>query len=196
VTPAPTIETAELRVGMFVHLDLGWMSHPFALSSFRIADASQIATIRSLGLARVRWSPEKSDGAVSAPAPLSSSLPRPLADTRPGTLPPTRPTSQERDARHEALAVRRAAVDLCQRQYAEAAHGWRQAADEVVMNQLGKLGGTGGVIAIGRDGTIAMAWPSWPFIHTVSGGSWKPASGFCPSGVPARGPCSHICASV
>jgi len=37
---------------MFVHIDLGWMSHPFALSSFRLADAGQIATIRSLGLAR------------------------------------------------------------------------------------------------------------------------------------------------
>jgi beta-aspartyl-peptidase (threonine type) len=36
----------------------------------------------------------------------------------------------------------------------------RQAADEVVMNQLGKLGGTGGVIAIGRDGTIAMPFNS------------------------------------
>jgi len=36
----------------------------------------------------------------------------------------------------------------------------RQAADEVVMNQLGRLGGTGGVIAIGRDGTIAMPFNS------------------------------------
>jgi len=36
----------------------------------------------------------------------------------------------------------------------------RQATDEVVMNQLGRLGGTGGVIAIGRDGTIAMPFNS------------------------------------
>jgi beta-aspartyl-peptidase (threonine type) len=36
----------------------------------------------------------------------------------------------------------------------------RQAADEVVMNQLGRLGGTGGVIAIGRDGAIAMPFNS------------------------------------
>lgn len=44
--PTTSIENAELRVGMFVHRDLGWMPHPFALSSFRITDASQIATIR------------------------------------------------------------------------------------------------------------------------------------------------------
>jgi beta-aspartyl-peptidase (threonine type) len=36
----------------------------------------------------------------------------------------------------------------------------RQAADEVVMNQLARLGGTGGVIAIGRDGTIAIPFNS------------------------------------
>ena len=68
-----TIATAELRVGMFVHLDLGWMSHPFALSSFRIADADQIATIRALGLARVRWSPEKSEPMLAAPVAVTNS---------------------------------------------------------------------------------------------------------------------------
>lgn len=36
----------------------------------------------------------------------------------------------------------------------------RQAADEVVMRQLTKLGGAGGVIAIGRDGEIAMPFNS------------------------------------
>jgi beta-aspartyl-peptidase (threonine type) len=36
----------------------------------------------------------------------------------------------------------------------------QQAADEVVMRQLTKLGGSGGVIAIGRDGEIAMPFNS------------------------------------
>ena len=35
-----------------------------------------------------------------------------------------------------------------------------EAADEVVMKQLVKLGGTGGVIAVGRDGSIAMPFNS------------------------------------
>lgn len=38
--------------------------------------------------------------------------------------------------------------------------GVREAADEVVMNQLVKLGGSGGVIAVGRDGSIAMPFNS------------------------------------
>lgn len=54
------IAVDELRVGMFVHLDLGWWAHPFALSSFRVASDDQIVTIRGLGLTHVRWSPEKS----------------------------------------------------------------------------------------------------------------------------------------
>ncbi|MGZ5187292.1 MAG: DUF3391 domain-containing protein, partial [Caldimonas sp.] len=35
-TLTPEIDIQALRVGMFVHLDVGWMSHPFPLSSFRI----------------------------------------------------------------------------------------------------------------------------------------------------------------
>ena len=38
--------------------------------------------------------------------------------------------------------------------------GVREAADEVVMKQLVKLGGSGGVIAVGRDGSIAMPFNS------------------------------------
>lgn len=55
------IDVDALRIGMFVHLDLGWMSHPFPLSSFRISNAEQVATIRALGLRRVRWSPQQSE---------------------------------------------------------------------------------------------------------------------------------------
>ncbi|MBL0148689.1 MAG: DUF3391 domain-containing protein [Ideonella sp.] len=55
-----TIEIDQLRVGMFIHLDLGWWAHPFALSSFLVTSPDQIATIRGLGLKRLRWSPEKS----------------------------------------------------------------------------------------------------------------------------------------
>ncbi len=50
----------ELRVGMFVHLDLGWWAHPFALSSFLVTSPDQLETIRGLGLKQLRWSPEKS----------------------------------------------------------------------------------------------------------------------------------------
>mgnify|MGYP000046429475 CR=1 FL=1 len=38
-----------LRVGLYVHLDLGWMDHPFAFSHFKIVSEDQIAILRTLG---------------------------------------------------------------------------------------------------------------------------------------------------
>jgi len=55
------IQASALRIGMFVHLNVGWMSHPFPLSSFKLTTQEQIETIRSLGLSRLTWSPERSD---------------------------------------------------------------------------------------------------------------------------------------
>ena len=50
------ITPEQLCIGLYIHLDLGWMSHPFPLSSFRIASPDQIETIRGLGLNQLRWS--------------------------------------------------------------------------------------------------------------------------------------------
>ena len=51
----------DLRIGLVVHIDVGWMFHPFPRSSFKIQSHAQIATIRSLGLKQIRYSPDKSD---------------------------------------------------------------------------------------------------------------------------------------
>ena len=71
-----TVTIEELQPGMFVHLDLGWWAHPFALSSFLITSAEQITTIRGLGLSSLRWSPEKSR--LATPAAEQA---EPLAET-------------------------------------------------------------------------------------------------------------------
>ncbi len=46
---------------MFIQLDMGWIHHPFPVSSFRLSSPAQIDTLRSLGLEKVRYFPEKSD---------------------------------------------------------------------------------------------------------------------------------------
>jgi HD-GYP domain-containing protein (c-di-GMP phosphodiesterase class II) len=127
---APTIATAELQVGMYVHLDLGWMSHPFALSSFRIADAAQIASIRALGLARVRWSPEQSDAAAApSRSPAHRTGRRELAAHPPPSDPPATVASG-------SAAAQRRAASAVERQYAEAARDWRATADLTVRDPL------------------------------------------------------------
>jgi hypothetical protein len=65
---------------MFVHLDIGWMSHPFPLSSFRITSPAQLATIRSLGLRTVRWSPQQSDPVTDPTTTLPGPLPARAGD--------------------------------------------------------------------------------------------------------------------
>jgi len=147
------IEVDDLRVGMFVHLDMSWMSHPFPLGSFKIASDEQVATIRSLGVQHVRWSPTQSDvlpplessgwtrpaslepdsqheegAAASAHAPISTITPT-ESFTVPASLPS--PEAIARHAHKRELAGQRAALQLCERQFAEASHDCRQLTDLV-----------------------------------------------------------------
>ena len=55
------VKPDQLCVGLHIHLDLPWISHPFAFPSFKINSPEQIAQIRRLGLKEIRYSPAKSD---------------------------------------------------------------------------------------------------------------------------------------
>jgi putative nucleotidyltransferase with HDIG domain len=119
-----TIAVEDLRVGMFIQLDGGWLSHPFPLSNFRIVSAEQIATLRGLGLRQLRWVPEKSE--LHDEAAAASALAAHAASAAP-------PTAAEREAeqRRQELHRQRKAAQLCERQHAEAALAWRDATDAV-----------------------------------------------------------------
>ncbi len=148
-----TIEIDQLRVGMFVHLDLGWWQHPFALSSFQVASRDQLETIRGLGLKRLRISPEKTIAEpVPSAAPVATELapaveapdhagpqvpatqvPSPEASSDPTVPPlavavPVSPAETAARQHRQALAAQRAADQLCAKQYAEAGLAWQQAA--------------------------------------------------------------------
>ncbi|MDD1621177.1 MAG: DUF3391 domain-containing protein [Methylococcaceae bacterium] len=51
----------QLRIGLYIHLDLKWFEHPFSFSHFKIKNEAQIKTIRSLGLKSIRYDPVLSD---------------------------------------------------------------------------------------------------------------------------------------
>lgn len=63
------ITPGELRIGLFVDLQLGWMSHPFPKGSFKISSLRQIETLRGLGLPKIRYVPARSDPAPPAESP-------------------------------------------------------------------------------------------------------------------------------
>ncbi len=144
--PTDTIDVQSLRVGMFVHLDGGWMSHPFPLSNFRITSSAQLATIRSLGLRRVRWSPQQSELADDEVRPTVAANDESHAGDEPGDTVPHAGPDQTAAPSGPCRAVaspaggdgprplerQREARLLCERQYAEAARECRQAFDLVV----------------------------------------------------------------
>ena len=133
VTAHETIDVASLRVGMFVHLDLGWLAHPFPLSSFRIASEEQIATIRALGLKRVRWSHEHSDlPTEDGAAPGLAVAPKSGPGVRNAAAGPEEsPEAKARREQKQQLAAQRVALQLCERQFAEASRELKRAVDLV-----------------------------------------------------------------
>jgi len=145
VTTKELIEVDDLRIGMFIHLDMSWMSHPFPLGSFKIANAEQIATIRSLGVQRVRWSPAQSEAPADTTgwgrttdfdqlAPLGDSTLAPGAAPivpEPAAEPTQTPEVMARQQLKRALAEQRAAQLMCERQFQEAARDCRQLTDLV-----------------------------------------------------------------
>ena len=126
-TAQETIDVAALRVGMFVHLDLGWFAHPFPLSSFRISSEDQISTIRALGLKRVRWSSQHSELGDTATA---AAEPSPAASAP--AAPQESPQAKARNELRRQLAEQRAGLLQCERQFAEAARELKHAVDLVV----------------------------------------------------------------
>jgi putative nucleotidyltransferase with HDIG domain len=114
VPQAQFIDVADLRIGLYVYVDLGWMSHPFPLNSFKLQSAEQIATIRSLGIERIRYSPDKSD-------------PEQVASEQRDTPPePVSPKEQERQRRKALLGDQNASLKVCERQYSKASKVYKQ----------------------------------------------------------------------
>lgn len=57
----------QLRMGVFVMLDVAWFKHSFALSNFKIRTEDQLRELRALQLPRYRFDPLRSDPAPELP---------------------------------------------------------------------------------------------------------------------------------
>ena len=118
------IDISQLRVGMYIQLDVGWLHHPFPVSSFRVASAEQIATLRELGLTEVRYVPKKSDPDQRELAPASATdaaEPGPAA-TPAGQAPGLRlpPLDKEAERRRELLEQQNCTLAACNQRFSEA----------------------------------------------------------------------------
>ncbi|BDT68287.1 cyclic di-GMP phosphodiesterase [Comamonadaceae bacterium OS-1] len=137
-TSSRWIDVAQLRRGLFIQLDLGWMDHPFPKGSFKITSNDQIKTILSLGVSQVRYFPDQSD-------PPSDSGPAPLAepegpDKRPAA--PLAPAPEKaspsplseaellRLQRAQRLAAQRRSLAVCERRFGEATQQYRRVVEQ------------------------------------------------------------------
>lgn len=121
-----TVTMDQLRIGLYVVLDLSWFQHPFAFSQFKIKSEDQIRDIRSLGLTTVRYNPALSDMAAGQqPAPVappvaSNTAPEPETEViGPGTVSAPPPESSREI--QPALAAKRALVERIRTQREAAA---------------------------------------------------------------------------
>ena len=108
------IDIAQLRVGLYITLDLHWMDHPFVTNTFKIKDAEQIRTIQRLGLKTVRYSPTKSAAKPLDP-PKQASAPAPVQ-----VSPEEQAAMQAKKERIERLSQHRQSVMKCEKQLLEA----------------------------------------------------------------------------
>lgn len=102
----------QLCIGMHVHLDLSWVEHPFTFSSFKIKTPEQIGTIQSLGLKRVRYSPNKSDAEPLTPSDALNTPASPAQAKHDSDL-----QYLAKRARLERLAQQRAKAAACEREF-------------------------------------------------------------------------------
>lgn len=124
------IAVEQLQVGIYVHLDLGWMSHPFSFNSFKIRSQDQIQTIRDTGLKTVRWNPERSDlRPLPVPAPGASpaaatttTAPGTAATAETGATPVADPAIMSaKQARIQRLAEHRQRIARVEKEFLNAA---------------------------------------------------------------------------
>lgn len=113
------IAVDQLTPGIYIQLDGGWWSHPFARSAFKLQSQEQIDSLRALGLREVAWVPALSDSPAVAP-------PRPATEATPVPPPQPEPAAATQAACSELQDAQ--AARLAERRLAQARSAWRNAA--------------------------------------------------------------------
>jgi HD-GYP domain-containing protein (c-di-GMP phosphodiesterase class II) len=125
------VEIDQLRLGLFVVLEVGWMAHPFPSGSFKITSTKQIETIRGLGLTRVRFLPGKSDSLPTTDGKSSENRAGESADaaTQERAVAAQREL-QRRQHRAELLGAQQRSLVMCERRFGESVRQYRKALEQ------------------------------------------------------------------
>ena len=109
----------QIRIGMFIKLDLSWFQHSFPMNSFKITSQQQIDDLIALKLKHVRYIPSKSDPLTAKPA----SQPQAVADSLPesSTKRVYASIMDAKRARFEKLQKQRDEIARCEEKFVLAA---------------------------------------------------------------------------
>lgn len=129
--PSEYIDIRQLRIGLFIELELGWMSHPFPTSSFKISSLKQIAVIKTLGLSRIRYVPGLSDPPDEEPQ-MSVALSAGDALEEHAAVDTARLESKKQ--RQEALAAQQRDLIVCERRFVESIRQYKHVLDQLKSN--------------------------------------------------------------
>lgn len=125
------IKPDQLRVGLYIHLDLGWMDHPFTFSNFKIKNEGQIAQIKALGLKQLRYDPLRSDCKPMPTAPVQV----PATENAVSPMEPAAAPNGEEKGEFETqrLEELRQAVHECEQKYTQAANAVHQIERDILI---------------------------------------------------------------
>lgn len=117
----PTVAKTQLRIGLFIHLDLPWMHHPFLSGSFKIRSQKQLDALWSLDLDQIRIDPARSD----PPADDADAKPQPvLTEALRNDL--AAALWEEKRKRIKVLRERRVRLNQCAKRYTQSVSSARK----------------------------------------------------------------------
>lgn len=159
--PAATVPISpeQLRVGLYVHLDLSWWEHDFTFSNFKIRDEHQLKALRDLGLAQLRYEPARSD---CDPLPL----PPPAARPEPAPQAPASAEELARQARAAKLGVLRKRLAEVDRRFIQASQQVKSL-NQTLRNQPEEAVKLAGEVV--RDLVDALSGEDGAALHSING---------------------------
>jgi putative nucleotidyltransferase with HDIG domain len=128
------MDVSQLQVGIYVHLDLGWMDHPFTLSNFKVKDEEQISIIKKTGLTRLRYDPKRSD---CQPLPIKTEAPV-VEIIEKETHPIPAPISKVDNAKQRLKELHQA-INVCERKFINTSNIARQVTHNILSDSKASI---------------------------------------------------------
>jgi len=110
-----TLDKHQLRIGLFVMLDLPWMSHPFLTNSFKIRNQRQLRILRQLDIDQVRVDLDRSD--IFSEDELGETVTLEATETSEADEDPGSTLWAEKNERIRRLKQRRSRLNQCAKCY-------------------------------------------------------------------------------